>query len=560
MGATEFRWGVASFEPRADAVLLWTRLAPGPAEVRWELASDPDFRTVVADGRTPVDGERDHTVCIDAIGLAPGTTYWYRFGVDGHLSPVGRTRTLPAAPTGRFRLGYVCCSRYSVAPLGVYRAMAEREVDLVIHLGDYIYEDDDKRGPRRHRPPRPATTLDDYRGRLAQVREDPDCQALHLRHPMSTIWDDHDFADNAWKGGAKHHDDAEDGPWAARVQAAVRARQEWLPARLPDPDRPTLTWRSVGIGDLAELLLLDTRLVGRDLQPGDDGAIPRDDPRRSLLGDDQRGWLHDRLADVARPWAIVHSGVVVSELALHLPPVPGINPLLPNGYTIVEGKVLHDDQWDGYPAERDRMARWMRERAASGGASLVVSGDVHSSWAFEGPADPDAGSGGRAGEGDDGVPAPAVAVEMTVPSATSVPMARTHPPGLWRIIDRSARRLPHVRWAELTERGYSILDLTPDRAVAEWWFVDAFSGDPTGSAVCGAAFAVGQADRPPRWAATSSIADPVRPGLPAPPPPRPTDLKQLRWRRRARRGLETVVTAGVVAAPVAALLARRRAR
>ena len=563
MDAAIFRWGVASFEPRADSVLLWTRLPPHLTEVRWELAADPELHEVVASGHGRTGADRDHTVSIDVTGLTPATTYWYRFLVDGPVasSPVGRTRTLPAAPTGRLRMGYVCCSRYSVAPLGVYRALAAREVDLVVHLGDYIYEDDDKRGPRRHRPPRPATTLDDYRGRLAQVREDPDCQALHLRHPMSTIWDDHDFADNAWKGGAKHHDDAEDGPWAARVQAAVRARQEWLPARLPDPDRPTLTWRSVGIGDLAELLLLDTRLVGRDLQPGDDGAIPRDDPRRSLLGDDQRGWLHDRLADVARPWAIVHSGVVVSELALHLPPVPGINPLLPNGYTIVEGKVLHDDQWDGYPAERDRMARWMRERAASGGASLVVSGDVHSSWAFEGPADPDAGSGSGAGEGDDGVPAPAVAVEMTVPSATSVPMARTHPPGLWRIIDRSARRLPHVRWAELTERGYSILDLTPDRAVAEWWFVDAFAGDPTATAELGAAFAAEPAARPPRWDPASPTDDPVRPGLPAPAPPRPTDLGHLRWRRRGRRGLETLATVGaVVAAPVAALLGARRRR
>ncbi len=548
-----FPWGVASFEPVADAVLLWTRLDPRqPVEASWELALDPDFYEVVAGGEASTDAERDHTVCVDATGLTPGTTYWYRFRSGPTWSPVGRTRTLPAGPTPRFRIGYVCCSRFSVAPLGVYRAVADREVDLVVHLGDYIYEDDEKRGPRRHRPPRPAVTLDDYRQRLAQVREDPDCQALHLRHPMTAIWDDHDFADNAWRGGAKHHDDAEDGPWAARVEAAVRARQEWLPTRLPDPSQPLRTWRSVTVGDLAELVLLDTRLVGRDRQPGDDGALPRDDPRRSLLGDEQRAWLDERLADVTRPWALVHSGVVVSELSLGLPPVPGIDPLLPNGYGVVDGRLLHDDQWDGYPAEQARVARWMRERGSSGGATVVVSGDIHSSWAFDGPTDPDGGN-------DDGDPPP-VAVEMTVPATTSIPMARTHPPGLWRVIDRRAGRLPHVRWAELTERGYSILDLTPDRAVAEWWFVDAFSGDPTGSAVCGAAFATGQADRPPRWGPASSTADPVRPGLPAPLPPRPTDLKQLRWRRRARRGLETALTAGVVAAPIAALLARRRAR
>jgi alkaline phosphatase D len=463
---------------------------------------------------------------------------------------VGRTRTLPAPPAGRLRIGYVCCARYSVAPLGVYRALAEREVDLVIHLGDYIYEDDEKRGPRRHRPPRPAVTLGDYRERLAQVREDADCQALHRRHPMTAIWDDHDFADNAWSGGAKHHDDAEHGPWAARVEAAARARQEWLPVRLADPDDPLNTWRSVPVGDLAEIVLLDTRIVGRDLQPGDEGATPRDDPDRSLLGENQRTWLHQRLADPSRPWAIVHSGVVVSELSLRLPPVAAIASLLPNGYEVVDGQIIHDDQWDGYLTERAQVLRRIRDRGSAGGATVIVSGDVHSSWAFEGPTDPDV-------EGD----APAVAVEMTVPSSTSVPMARSHAPGLWRVVDRAAARLPHVRWVDLTERGYSILEVTPDRAVAEWWFVDAFGGDPSRTANLGAAFVTDRTDRPPRWSPASPTPDPVRPGLPEPLPHRPDDLGRLRRRRRGRRALEIlVVTGGLAAAPATALLARRRTR
>ena len=545
-----FRWGVASFEPRADAVLLWTRLPPARTEVHWQLTADPECRVVVAEGEGRTDADVDHTVCVDATGLTAGTTYWYRFRAGDEWSPVGRTRTLPAAPTERFRLGYVCCSRYSVAPLGVYRAMADREVDLVVHLGDYIYEDDEKSGPRRHRPPRPAVTLDDYRQRLAQVREDPDCRALHLRHPVTVIWDDHDLADNAWRDGAKAHDDATQGIWATRVEAAARARQEWVPSRLRDPGDPTLTWRSIVIGDLAELVLLDTRLTGRDRQPGDEGSIPLDDPRRSLLGDDQRAWLRERLVDTSRPWALVHSGVVVNELALRLPPVPGLDPLLPGGYAVLDGRVFHDDQWDGYPAERDRAARWMRERGASGGATIVVSGDVHSSWAFEGPPDPDA-------DGDD---APPVAVEVTVPSVSSVPMARSHLPGAWRVVDLSVRHMNHVRWAEITERGYAIVDVNRERAVAEWWFVDAFSGDPSGTAVLGAAFATEQAARPPSWTEASSPPDPVRPDVPGSLPPRPTDLSQLRWRRRRRRGLETVLTVGAIAAPIAAVLARRRAR
>ena len=318
-----FRWGVASFDPRADSVLLWTRLPPGRGGAHWELASDPNFRDPLAGGDESTSAARNHTVCVDATGLDPGTTYWYRFRVGDTWSPVGRTRTLPAAPVERFRIGYVCCSRFSVAPLGVYRAMAEREVDLVVHLGDYIYEDDEKRGPRRHRPPRPAVTLDDYRTRIGQVREDPDCQALHMRHPMTVIWDDHDLADNAWRDGAKHHDEASEGPWPPRVEAAARARQEWLPSRLLDVDQPTRTWRSVPVGDLAELVLLDTRRE-RDRQPGDVGALPRDDPRRTMLGAEQRAWTAERLADVGRPWTILHTGVVMSELALRLPPIAAL--------------------------------------------------------------------------------------------------------------------------------------------------------------------------------------------------------------------------------------------
>ena len=166
-------------------------------------------------------------------GLEPATSYWYRFTV-GSASLPGRSD--PDAPRrGRraFRIATVCCSRYSVAPLGVYRAVAEREVDLVLHLGDYIYEDDGASGGRGHDPPHEATTLDDYRRRIAQVRADPDAQALHLRHPVVTIWDDHDLADNAWRDGAKKHDPEEHGAGRDRVAAAARARQEWLPARLP---------------------------------------------------------------------------------------------------------------------------------------------------------------------------------------------------------------------------------------------------------------------------------------------------------------------------------------
>ncbi|MGI8759363.1 MAG: alkaline phosphatase D family protein [Acidimicrobiales bacterium] len=535
-----FRHSVASFEPTSSGILLWTRLS-GAAEAEWVIARDPSLDDVVASGRAQTGPDRDHTIVVDVDHLDAATTYWYGFSARGAHSPVGRTRTLPGAPTRRLRLGLACCAHYSVAPLGVYRALAEREVDLVVHLGDYIYEDDGSQGPRSHRPPRPAVTLDDYRARLAQIREDPDQQALHLRHPMTGIWDDHDLADNAWRGGAKHHDPATQGKWSARVAAAARARQEWVPARLKDPADPLVTWRSLAVGDLVEVLLLDTRLTGRDCQAGEEGAKPLHDPSRSLLGDEQRAWLRSRLLDTSRPWALVASGVVVNSLCLPLPSTGWLNGLLPNGYAYLDGELLHDDQWDGYPAERERLAGWLEERAQAGGRTVLVSGDVHSSWAFEGPCRKDG----------------PVAVEVTVPAVSSAAMGRAHYPGAWRVLDRAAKRMDHVRWADVTERGYVVLDITPDEIRSEWWFVHPYHDQPAASAELATAFVTRRADWPPRLDASGDgNDDPWRPGLADPLPPRPDDLPALRRRRRMRLAAEMAGVGALVAAPI--VLAIRR--
>ena len=539
-----FSHAVASFDPTWSGVLLWTRLS-GSREAEWVIARDPGLHDVVASGRAGTGLERDHTIVVDVDGLTAATTYWYRFQAEGARSPVGRTRTLPDAATRHLRLGLACCAHYSVAPLGVYRALAEREVDLVLHLGDYIYEDDGSQGVRSHRPPRPAVSLEDYRDRLAQLREDTDLQALHLRHPMIGIWDDHDLADNAWRGGAKHHDPDTQGEWSDRVAAAAQARQEWIPARLRDPADPLVTWRSLPVGDLVEILLLDTRLTGRDRQAGDDGAKSLHDPSRSLLGDEQRDWLHGRLLDTSRPWALVAAGVVVNPMCLPLPPTSWLNPLLPNGYANLDGKLLHDDQWDGYPVERQRLVDWMGERAAAGSRTVLVSGDVHSSWAFEGPC------------GEDGP----VAVEFTVPAVSSAAMGRAHYPGAWRLLNRAVSRMDHVRWAEVTERGYVVLDVTPDDVRAEWWIVHPYHHQPAVTAEMANAYVTRRAEWPPMLEISESRSDdPSRPGLPEPLPERPDDLPALRRRRRARIAAELVTVTGLVTVPIARALRRHRFR
>ena len=538
-----FAHGIASFDPTDTSVLLWTRVEhAGP--LTWTLATDATLDHVVASGEVVATDDDDRCVAVDVDGLEAGTTYFYAFATtdpDPERSPVGRTRTLPGPGAGRLRLGVTCCADDSAAPLGVYRAVAEREVDLVLHLGDYIYEAPTSRTGRHRDLEGAAVTLDDYRQRYATLRADPDLQHLHARHPMVTIWDDHDFADNAWRTGAKAHEEpGAEGPghgdWEVRARAAIRARREWLPIR-PRPDAaPDSIWRSLRVDGLAELVLLDTRFEGRDRQAGDPGTLPRHHPDRSLLGDDQRRWLTDRLADVARPWSLVASGVVVNEMQL---PIPGGRHLpaglLPNGYAVLDGALVHDDQWDGYVAERERLAAAASARVDAGGRTVILSGDVHSCWAIEGP-------------DHDGSP---VAVEAVCPAVSSAAMGRANVAGANRLLDRAVGNMAQVRWANVTERGYVVADVTHDRVRVEWWIVDPYADEPAGDAACAHAAELRRGDDPGRWRDVEGAVtvDPDRLPLPVV-PDRPSGLRTVRAKRFARIWGKGVAAASVVVLPL----------
>ena len=542
-----FDHGVASFDPTDHAVLIWTR-PPHPGHVRWWVATEASGTSPVRSGEALATEDTDLTVTIDVDGLDPATTYFYGFSAGDVSSPIGRTRTLPGAPTEHLRLGITCCADYSAAPLGVYRALGERELDAVLHLGDYIYEEETTRSGRRAEFHGACTTVEDYRARYAQLRADPDARYLHARHPMITIWDDHDLADNAWRTGAKAHDPEEHGDWRDRVAAAARARAEWLPIRYREPNRLTRTWRSSTIGDLAEIILLDTRFEGRDRHAGDEDTPPRDDPSRSLLGEDQRRFLRDRLDDTTRPWTLVASGVVINEIAL---PLLGDGRLpvglLPNGYAVIDGQVVHDDQWDGYTAERDHLVGLIEQRAGDGARTLLLSGDVHSCWAFEGPPD------------RDGDP---VAVEAVCPAVSSAAMGRANLPGMNRLIDHAARRMPQVQWSNVTERGYVICDLDPTKAQIEWWIVDPYSDEPAGEATCAAVRVLPQDRWPCRFDVVDETdpeawsADPARPDVPDL-PDRPDDLARIRVKRFVRLGVKGALALVLSAAAAGVLRARR---
>lgn len=443
-----FRHGVASADPLPDGVLLWTRCstdAREPLAVGWWVSATPDGSTVVARGTTEASTERDHTVHVDADGLDPATTYWYGFTAGDARSPVGRTGTAPAPDDAvqHLRLGLASCASWPCGYFNAYANLARRDLDLVVHVGDYLYENDSvsltAKAVRAHRPPGPLHTLDDYRRRHAQYRTDPDLQALHARHPMVAAWDDHEVAGGAWRDGATAHRPGVHGAWAERRAAAVQAYLEWVPVRTGGAGWGSVH-RRVGLGPLADIVMLDTRLIGRDRPAADGKAVLRlAYGDRALLGEAQWRWLEAQLtvAAAAKPrWLLLGNQVVLAPVrALGLGGGRGINP----------------SQWDGYPAERERLYRLLR---STGWASdvAVLSGDLHSSWASNLP----------------------VGAEFVGPSVTTDAFAKTvlpftaaARPAAWWFRAQN----PHVRMADLRRHGYVIVDVTPDHLQADWWHV-----------------------------------------------------------------------------------------
>ena len=448
---TAFRHGVASADPLPDGVLLWTRCSTDrsePAAVDWWVGVSPD--DVVARGRAEATPAGDFTVHVDVRGLEPATTYWYGFTVGDERSPVGRTRTAPApdGPADHLRIGLASCSYWSCGFFNAYAGLAARDLDLVVHVGDYLYENDahsrDRRAVRAHRPAGRLLTLDQYRARYAQYRTDPDLQALHARHPLAAIWDDHELAGGAWTGGAAAHFPDRHGPGEERKRAAVQAYREWMPLRRTGHES---VYRSLHLGPLADLVLLDTRLVGRDRQAGDTRRpVWRVGEDRALLGEAQWRWLESEVTASTAQWLLVGNQVMMA-------PVHGLN--------VAGGLGVNPGQWDGYPAERRRLFDLLKR---TGWASdvAVLSGDIHSSWAADLP----------------------VGAEFVSPSVTTDTFARTvlpSVPGLPALVRRLfLTQNRHLRLCDLDHHGYVTLDVSPDRIQGDWWHVDTIARRPAG--------------------------------------------------------------------------------
>ncbi len=464
-----FRHGVASGDPLPDGVLLWTRVTPdpedGPVDVAWRVARDHELSDVVAEGTTTTDASTDYTVRVDPRGLEPSTRYHYAFEALGARSPVGRTQTAPEGACDHLRIAVVSCAKYTAGYFNVYARLAEREdLDFVLHVGDYIYEygnDDPKSpGPRIGRsvdPPHEARTLADYRARYAHYRLDPDLQLVHEAHPFVLTLDDHELADDAWRGGAEKHDPETEGDWVDRRRDALRAWREWLPVRLPPPPDEERIYRALRFGDLADLLMLDGRTKRDPQTQGRD----MDAPGRSVLGREEHEWLLHELDASRATWRLIGNDVMIGQVFTEFLPEELGHPLSEVGILTKRELGPEPDQWDGYTAERDALFRFLAERRIRN--VVFLSGDVHTAWAVELKRRP---------YDEDEVP---VAVELVTASITTENLDdELGAEPATRSLDVERRVIeenPHVRWTNLDAHGYLLVDVTPERVRGEWRFV-----------------------------------------------------------------------------------------
>lgn len=422
-GVALFAHGVASGDPAADSVVLWTRVSPSGVDVMplaWQVAEDDAFTTIVASGVVDARLENDFTAKALATGLAPGHRYYYRFSVGDTHSPVGRTRTLPTGALDAARFAVVSCSNYPFGYFNVYDLIARRDdLDAVIHLGDYIYEygrdgyggEEGAALGRNHEPPHEILTLADYRLRHAQYKADPCSRAMHAAHPVITVWDDHETADNAWSGGANNHDPAIEGSWDERRRNALQAYYEWMPIREPGMGRAReAIFRAFTFGDLLTLTALETRLMARTAPIEYNEVVPallaggpeavakfRTDvlwsPDREMMGDAQLSFVAETLqASAARgePWRLLANQVIMAKVtAPNLEPhvteedIAELERQWDQARAFIKFSTLdlpaNLDAWDGYPAARERF--YAAARAAKADGLVVVTGDTHTWWA-----------------------------------------------------------------------------------------------------------------------------------------------------------------------------------
>jgi phosphodiesterase/alkaline phosphatase D-like protein len=424
-----FRHGVASGDPYADSVVLWTRLTPetdGEATVMWEVFEMGGAETVVKSGEVTTSAARDYTVKVVVDGLSPDTWYSYRFQFGDAVSPMGDTRTLPVGETARLRFAIASCANWQHGYFNTYDAIAKEarpndpmsghmRHDALIHLGDYYYEYGALETPRLedriHVPAGEIIVLDDYRTRHAQYRSDAALQSVTALMPLIAVWDDHETSNDSWQTGAENHQSETEGDWDARRQAALRAYYEWMPVREPKPGQlREAIYRNFNWGDLASLTCVETRLTARaepiivedyieDISAEGSADSFKENilraPDREMFGPEQQAFIVDTLAQSkasGKPWRLIANQVIMGRLA-----TPDFTPYIDeNAVQTIEkdwpqvrdfltlskyNMPVYPDSWDGYPIAREKF--YTALDAAGVNDMLVLTGDAHEFWVNE---------------------------------------------------------------------------------------------------------------------------------------------------------------------------------
>ncbi|HGS4885061.1 TPA: alkaline phosphatase [Vibrio parahaemolyticus] len=499
--AVSFEHGVASGDPTQTQVIIWTRVttAASYVDVTWQVASDMEFSNVVQSGVFTTDTGRDFTVKVDVQNLNANSQYYYRFMVGEMMSEVGQTQTLPEDGVEKASMAVVSCANYPAGYFHVYREILNQHeqspFDVVLHLGDYIYEygaggyasEDAAALGREPSKGTECITLDDYRKRYAQYRQDADLQALHAKLPMIAVWDDHELANDTWKNGAENHQDDE-GSFIDRRAAAAAAWTEWLPVR-ENTFSNMLIYRQFSFGNLVNLMMLDTRLVGRD-KPLDyfslsaptmeaiGGLVAQSrNADRELLGTEQLAWLMKEFNTHDAKWNVLGQQVLMSRMELPSSVMTAMFQLFTSTEekkteallavnTAITGYLADPsadpislpynlDAWDGYYVEREKVYQLAK---ASSGNFVCLAGDTHNAWASE----------------LKDVSNNPIGVEFATSSVSS--------PGLEEYlaldpvaIAQMEYTLPHLvselQWADIKQRGFMRVTFTADAAQSTWYLV-----------------------------------------------------------------------------------------
>lgn len=521
----EFFHGVASGDPLADSVILWTRATPETRvyklPVFWEIATDKEMQNIVDSGKSYATSQKDYTVKVDVTGLEPNTVYYYQFRAKETISKVGRTKTLPVGSVDQVKLAVFSCANYPAGYFHAYADAAKRDdVDVALHLGDYIYEYarylEDEEGKqvtdengnlkpayasanaeklgRVVNPENEIVSVQDYRLRYAQYKTDKDLQALHAAMPMIAVWDDHEISNDTYKDGADNHQE-KDGRWDERKIAAMTAYHEWLPTRNENIQE---IYRSFDFGDLLSLHMLDTRVVARDKQldyndyltKDDAGKVVLDAPKfdaalkdssRQLLGLKQHNWLTMQMQASQAKWQVLGQQVLMGKLQISAPLILNLRQDSSIGvgvttYLNLRNKAKlapllltpEDKAILAQPAIPYNLDSWdgydvARENLYGMVKSLnknlvVLAGDTHNAWA----------SNLVDNAGD------AVGVEFATSSVSSPGFEEylpNVPPFIMSSVFPTLVEAGTLKFLDSSRRGYMLITITPERCKSDWVFV-----------------------------------------------------------------------------------------